>query len=85
MSTTTTAAPPKLRPSAPAAITRSRVFPFAVFVLTGFFKTLPASLHESALLDGATEFQAFWHVMLPLARPGLITVAIGSSGRYWGY
>ena len=51
-------------------------FPFAVFVLTGFFKTLPASLHESALLDGATEFQAFWHVMLPLARPGLITVAI---------
>jgi len=51
-------------------------FPFAVFVLTGFFKTLPSSLHESALLDGATEFQAFWHVMLPLARPGLITVAI---------
>ncbi|MEA2734997.1 MAG: N-acetylglucosamine transport system permease protein, partial [Humisphaera sp.] len=51
-------------------------FPFAVFVLTGFFKTLPASLHESAVLDGATEFQAFWHVMLPLARPGLITVAI---------
>jgi ABC-type glycerol-3-phosphate transport system permease component len=51
-------------------------FPFAVFVLTGFFKTLPSSLHESALLDGASEFQAFWHVMLPLARPGLITVAI---------
>ena len=51
-------------------------FPFSVFVLTGFFKTLPASLHESALLDGASEFGAFWHVMLPLARPGLITVAI---------
>jgi ABC-type glycerol-3-phosphate transport system permease component len=51
-------------------------FPFSVFVLTGFFKSLPASLHESALLDGATEWQAFWHIMLPLARPGLITVAI---------
>ena len=51
-------------------------FPFSVFVLSGFFKTLPASLYESALLDGAGEFQAFWHVMLPLARPGLITVAI---------
>jgi ABC-type glycerol-3-phosphate transport system permease component len=51
-------------------------FPFSVFILTGFFKTLPASLHESALLDGASEWQAFWHVMLPLARPGLITVAI---------
>ena len=51
-------------------------FPFSVFILAGFFRTLPASLHESALLDGASEFQAFWHVMLPLARPGLITVAI---------
>jgi ABC-type glycerol-3-phosphate transport system permease component len=51
-------------------------FPFSVFILAGFFKTLPASLHESAVLDGASEFQAFWHVMLPLARPGLITVAI---------
>jgi len=51
-------------------------FPFAVFVLTGFFKSLPGSLHESALLDGASEFGAFWRIMLPLARPGLITVAI---------
>ena len=51
-------------------------FPFSIFILTGFFRTLPASLHESALLDGASEFGAFWHVMLPLARPGLITVGI---------
>jgi ABC-type glycerol-3-phosphate transport system permease component len=51
-------------------------FPFSIFVLTGFFKSLPSSLHESALLDGASEFGAFWHVMLPMARPGLITVAI---------
>jgi ABC-type glycerol-3-phosphate transport system permease component len=51
-------------------------FPFSVFILAGFFKTLPASLHESALLDGASEWQAFWHVMLPLARAGLLTVAI---------
>ena len=50
--------------------------PFAVFVLAGFFKTLPKSLHESARLDGCNEWQSFWHVMLPLARPGLITVAI---------
>ncbi len=50
--------------------------PFSVFVLTGFFKSLPASLHEAALIDGAGEFSAFWHVMLPLARPGLITVGI---------
>src|SRR4029078_9925970 len=42
-------------------------FPFSVFILSAFFKTLPSSLHESAVLDGASEWQAFWHVMLPLA------------------
>lgn len=57
--------------------------PFAVFVLTGFFRSLPASLHESAVLDGANEFQAFWHIMRPLAKPGLITVAIFSFLGTW--
>ena len=57
--------------------------PFAIFVLTGFFKSLPASLHESALIDGAGEFRAFWHIMLPLARPGLVTVAIFSFLGTW--
>lgn len=57
--------------------------PFAVFILTGFFKSLPSSLHESALMDGAGEFRAFWSIMLPLARPGLITVGIFSFLGTW--
>jgi ABC-type glycerol-3-phosphate transport system permease component len=57
--------------------------PFAVFILTGFFKSLPASLHESALIDGAGEVRAFWSIMLPLARPGLITVGIFSFLGTW--
>ncbi len=57
--------------------------PFAVFVLTGFFRSLPSSLQEAALIDGAGEFRAFWSVMLPLARPGLITVAIFSFLGTW--
>ena len=57
--------------------------PFAIFILTGFFKSLPASLHESALMDGAGEFRAFWSIMLPLARPGLITVGIFSFLGTW--
>ena len=57
--------------------------PFAIFILTGFFKYLPASLHESALIDGAGEFRAFWSIMLPLARPGLITVGIFSFLGTW--
>lgn len=50
--------------------------PFAIFILTGFFRTLPKALYEAAVLDGCGKFQAFYHVMLPLARPGLLTVAI---------
>ena len=58
-------------------------FPFAVFVLAGFFKTLPTSLHEAAQIDGCSEWRAFWNIMLPLARPGLITVAIFQFLGFW--
>jgi N-acetylglucosamine transport system permease protein len=57
--------------------------PFSIFILTGFFKSLPTGLYESALIDGASEWRAFWSVMLPLARPGLITVAIFSFLGTW--
>jgi ABC-type glycerol-3-phosphate transport system permease component len=57
--------------------------PFAIFILTGFFKSLPSSLHESALIDGCGELRAFWSVMLPLSRPGLITVGIFSFLGTW--
>ncbi len=57
--------------------------PFAIFILTGFFKSLPSSLHESALIDGCGELRAFWSVMLPLCRPGLITVGIFSFLNTW--
>lgn len=57
--------------------------PFSVFVLTGFFKTLPTELEEAAVLDGASEFGAFWKVMLPLASPGLITVTIFNFLGVW--
>jgi multiple sugar transport system permease protein len=49
--------------------------PIVVWVMIGFFEGLPAELEEAALVDGATIWQAFRHVALPLARPG-ITVAM---------
>jgi len=57
--------------------------PFSIFVLTGFFKSLPSSLHEAAVIEGAGEFRAFWSIMLPLARPGLITVGIFTFLGTW--
>ncbi|MGA2015315.1 MAG: carbohydrate ABC transporter permease [Opitutaceae bacterium] len=57
--------------------------PFAVFVLAGYFRTLPRSLYEAAVVDGCGEFSAFWRVLLPLARPGLVTVAIFQFIGIW--
>ncbi len=57
--------------------------PFAIFVLAGFFRVLPRSLYEAAVVDGCGEFAAFWRVLLPLARPGLVTVAIFQFIGVW--
>ncbi len=50
--------------------------PIFVFIMRAFFKDLPPELDDAARVDGASEFQIFWQVMLPLARPGLLTVAL---------
>jgi multiple sugar transport system permease protein len=49
--------------------------PIVVWIMIGFFEGLPAELEEAALVDGATIWQAFRHIAMPLARPG-ITVAM---------
>ncbi|UKS24803.1 carbohydrate ABC transporter permease [Paenibacillus sp. HWE-109] len=57
--------------------------PFAVFVLVSFFKTLPGELEEAASIDGASHYGIFFRVMLPLAKPGLISVAIITVLNTW--
>lgn len=49
---------------------------FGTFLLRQFMLSIPASLDEAAGIDGATKWQLFWDVILPLSRPGLITLAI---------
>lgn len=50
--------------------------PLTVWLLVGFFRQLPFDLEEAALVDGASRWQAFTRVTLPLAAPGLATTAI---------
>jgi ABC-type glycerol-3-phosphate transport system permease component len=57
--------------------------PFTVFLLTGFFRSLPSEVEEAAALDGAGPFRTFFTVMLPLARPGIITAAILAGLGVW--
>lgn len=57
--------------------------PFAVFLLVAFFKTLPHELEQSAMIDGCSHFKTFSLIMLPLARPGLITVGVFHFLEFW--
>ncbi|MDR6879599.1 carbohydrate ABC transporter permease [Bacillus sp. 3255] len=57
--------------------------PFAVFVLVSFFKSLPSELEESAAIDGASHYGVFFRIMLPLAKPGLMSVAIITVLNIW--
>ena len=56
---------------------------FNVFLLRQFFLTLPKDLTEAARIDGCSEFRIFWQIILPLARPALLTVALFQFMATW--
>jgi N-acetylglucosamine transport system permease protein len=57
--------------------------PFSIFFLTGFFRSLPTELSEAAFLDGAGHFGVFFRIMLPLARPGLVSIGVFNFLGQW--
>ncbi len=56
---------------------------FSLFIFSQFFKELPAALHESAVLDGASEFTIFWRIMMPISKPVIFTVMTVSFVQIW--
>ncbi|SHO49330.1 carbohydrate ABC transporter permease [Anaerocolumna xylanovorans] len=56
---------------------------YNIFLMTNYFKTLPASLAESAKMDGATDFKIFIRIILPLSKPILATIALFAAMGYW--
>jgi len=57
--------------------------PFTTWVLTTFFKKLPIELMQSAQVDGATPFQTFYHILLPLTAPALVTTGLLAFIAAW--
>jgi len=57
--------------------------PFSIWVMKGFFDDVPWDIEMSALVDGATRFQTFWRVMLPLVGPGIAAIAIFAFMSGW--
>jgi multiple sugar transport system permease protein len=56
---------------------------FFIFLFRQFFKGIPRELEEAARLDGASEWQIYWHVFLPNAKPVLATVGVMSFITHW--
>lgn len=57
--------------------------PLSVWMLKGYFDTLPKDLDEAARIDGASDFRIFWQIILPLARPGVAVTALFAFLTGW--
>jgi multiple sugar transport system permease protein len=57
--------------------------PFVTWLLMGYFESIPEELEESAMIDGATRFGAFWRVVLPLSAPGVLAAGLYAFTQSW--
>jgi multiple sugar transport system permease protein len=57
--------------------------PFATWMLMGYLRSIPMELEEAALVDGATRWTALWRIVLPLAAPAIVVVAVFSFTLSW--
>ncbi|MGK9054617.1 carbohydrate ABC transporter permease [Neorhizobium petrolearium] len=61
----------------------SYMLPLCVWLMRGFFSQVPHSLEDAARMDGCTRWQAFWKVILPMAKPGIVAVATWVMIHSW--
>jgi multiple sugar transport system permease protein len=66
-----------------ALILPSAVNGFGIFLLRQYFQTIPIELEEAAAIDGANRLQILWRIMLPLARPALVTLFLFTFIGEW--
>ncbi|SEF59533.1 N-acetylglucosamine transport system permease protein [Nonomuraea solani] len=57
--------------------------PFTIFFLSAFFRTLPTAVGEAAMVDGASHTRVFFQIMLPMAKPGIISITIFNILGQW--
>ena len=66
-----------------AIVYASTSLPFTIYLLSGFFKTLPKAYEEAALIDGCGYFKTMTKIMIPMARPSIITVILFQFLSFW--
>jgi N-acetylglucosamine transport system permease protein len=66
-----------------AIVYASTHLPFTIYLLSGYFKTLPKAYEEAALIDGCGYFKTMMKIMVPMARPSIITVILFNFLAFW--
>lgn len=66
-----------------ALVYASTALPFTVYLLSGYFKTLPKAYEEAAAIDGSTHFQTMVKIMIPMAKPSIVTIILFNFLSFW--
>ena len=66
-----------------ALVYAATALPFTIYLLSGYFVTLPHDFEEAAYIDGAGFFQTMWKIIFPMAKPSIITVILFNFLSFW--
>lgn len=66
-----------------AVVYAATALPFTIYLLRGYFRTLPRAFEEAAWIDGASHFQTMTKVMIPMAKPSIITIILFNFLSFW--
>lgn len=66
-----------------ALVYAATALPFTIYLLRGYFKTLPKAFEEAAWIDGATHFETMTKIMIPMAKPSIITIILFNFLSFW--
>lgn len=66
-----------------AVVYAATALPFTIYLLSGYFQTLPHDYEEAAYIDGASYSKAMWKIIFPMAKPSIITVILFNFLSFW--
>lgn len=66
-----------------AVVYAATALPFTIYLLSGYFSTLPHDYEEAAYIDGASYFKAMWKIIFPMAKPSIVTVILFNFLSFW--
>jgi N-acetylglucosamine transport system permease protein len=66
-----------------AVVYAATALPFTIYLLSGYFATLPHDFEEAAYIDGASYFSAMTRIIFPMAKPSIITIILFNFLSFW--